>query len=86
MTVELDSLGNATLFAPNNEAVRAVPDEIKQSWINNPEQLKQVLSYHVVQPQIRQPTLSNNQLVDTGLEGHKLRINFYQSVRATNLK
>jgi transforming growth factor-beta-induced protein len=80
MTVALDSMTNATLFAPTNDAIRAVPDEVKQSWINNPEQLKQVLSYHVIQPQIRQPTLANNQLVNTSLEGQKIRINFYQSM------
>ena len=80
MTSTLDSMTNATLFAPNNDAIRAVPDAVKQSWIKNPEKLKEVLSYHLIQPQVRQPQLANNQQIETGLAGHSLRMNFYQSV------
>lgn len=77
----LDTMTNATLFAPNNDAIRAVPDAIKQSWINNPEKLKEVLSYHLIQPQVRQPQLANNQQIETSLKGQSIRMNFYQSVR-----
>lgn len=76
----LDSMTNATLFAPNNFAIRSIPDEIKQSWMSNPEKLKEVLSYHLIQPGVHQTTLANNQLIETGLKGQSLRMNFYQSV------
>jgi uncharacterized surface protein with fasciclin (FAS1) repeats len=76
----LDSLTNATLFAPNNYAIRSIPDEVKQSWMTNPEKLKQVLMYHLVQPGVRQAGLANNQMVETGLKGQSVRMNFYQSV------
>lgn len=80
----LDSLTNATLFAPNNYAIRSIPDEVKQSWLSNPEKLKQVLSYHLVKPGVRQSNLANNQLVETDLKGQSVRMNFYQSVRYLN--
>ncbi len=76
----LDSLTNATLFAPNNYAIRSIPDEVKQSWMTNPEKLKQVLMYHLIQPGVRQAGLANNQMVETGLKGQSVRMNFYQSV------
>ena len=81
MAGTLDSMTETTLLAPSNDAVRAVPDEIKQSWISDPEKLKRILSYHVVQPMIHQTGLANNQVVKTGLEGQSLRMHFYQSVR-----
>lgn len=80
MTSMFDSLTNATLFAPNNDAVRAVPDAVKQSWMSNPEKLKEVLTYHLIQPQVRQPEFVNNQQYETALKGQSLRMNFYQSV------
>lgn len=80
MAPMLDSLTNATLFAPNNYAIRNIPDEIKQSWMTNPEKLKQVLMYHLVQPGVRQAGLANNQMVETGLKGQSVRMNFYQSM------
>jgi len=76
----LDSLGNTTLLAPTNEAIRAVPDAVKQSWVSDPDRLKQVLSHHIIQPQVHQSTLSDNQLVPTDLQHHKLRFNFHQSM------
>ncbi|EFX82642.1 hypothetical protein DAPPUDRAFT_302377 [Daphnia pulex] len=80
MVPMLDSLTNATLFAPNNYAIRSIPDEVKQSWMTNPEKLKQVLMYHLVQPGVRQAGLANNQMVETGLKGQSVRMNFYQSM------
>jgi uncharacterized surface protein with fasciclin (FAS1) repeats len=48
--------------------------------MTNPEKLKQVLMYHLVQPGVRQAGLANNQMVETGLKGQSVRMNFYQSV------
>jgi len=81
MAEALDSLGNTTLLAPTNEAIRAVPDAVKQMWVSDPDQLKEVLAHHVIQPQVHQSMLSDNQLVPTDLKDHKLRFNFHQSVR-----
>lgn len=85
MAGTLDSMTETTLLAPTNDAVRAVPDEVKQSWISDPEKLKKILSYHLVQPMIHQSGLANNQVVETGLKGHSLRMHFYQSVRLLSL-
>ena len=77
----LDSLSNTTLLAPSNEAIRAVADDVKQSWINDPDQLKDVLFHHVLQSKVHQSTLNDNQLVDTRYSDHKLRFNLHQSVK-----
>lgn len=76
---EMDSLVNVTLLAPTNEALRAVPDAVKQTWISNPDRFKEVINHHIL-PQVHQSTLEDNQLVPTELTGHKLRFNFYQSM------
>jgi len=76
----LDSLSNTTLLAPSNEAIRAVADDVKQSWINDPDQLKDVLFHHVLQSKVHQSTLNDNQLVDTRYSDHKLRFNLHQSM------
>ena len=80
LTSFLDTLSNATLFAPSNEAIRALPDDIKQSWMTNPDAFKQVLLNHISRPQLKQSAVNNNQLVPTELSGQSLRINIYHSV------
>lgn len=77
---ELDSLTNATFFAPNDYAVRSVPDAVKQAWISSPEKLKEILTYHLVKPGVQQNAVSNNRVLETGLKNHSVRVNFYQTV------
>ena len=38
---------NLTVFAPNDEAFAKIPAETLQYLINNPEELKAILLYHV---------------------------------------
>lgn len=80
LAAELDSLTNATLFAPNDYAVRLIPDAVKQSWISNPDKLRDILTYHLVKPGVRQNALANNRVLDTGLKNNNVRMNFYQSI------
>ena len=80
LITELDSMTNTTLFAPSNDAVRAIPDEVKQAWMADPQVLKKVILNHVSQPLVRQSAVSNNQMVRTRLDGNQLRINLYPSV------
>jgi uncharacterized surface protein with fasciclin (FAS1) repeats len=44
----LKSTGPFTVFAPNNDAFKAVPKDILDKVSGNPELLKTVLTYHVV--------------------------------------
>jgi uncharacterized surface protein with fasciclin (FAS1) repeats len=44
----LNGAGPFTVFAPSNDAFKAVPAKILEDLTKNPEKLKAVLSYHVV--------------------------------------
>jgi uncharacterized surface protein with fasciclin (FAS1) repeats len=48
LTETLRGAGPFTVFAPSNEAFKAVPAKTLQELAANPERLKAVLSYHVV--------------------------------------
>lgn len=80
LTSELDSMTNATFFAPNDYAVRLVPDAVKQSWMSNPAKLRDILTYHIIRPGVKQSGLANNRVLETGLKNNSVRMNFYQSV------
>jgi uncharacterized surface protein with fasciclin (FAS1) repeats len=66
----LEGQGPFTLFAPTNEAFSAIPQNILDTLIAHPEQLKQVLLYHVV------GSVLNADKIKTGgvqtLEGHPI--------------
>jgi uncharacterized surface protein with fasciclin (FAS1) repeats len=53
--------GPFTMFAPTDEAFRKVPKEQLDSLLQNPEQLKQVLLYHVVPGKIRSSEVTKMQ-------------------------
>lgn len=59
--------GPFTVFAPSDEAFRKVPKERMDSLLQNPEQLKQVLLYHVVPGKIRSSDVTKMQ------DGSKVR-------------
>ena len=44
----LNGAGPFTVFAPSNDAFKAVPAKTLEDLTKNPEKLKAVLSYHVV--------------------------------------
>jgi transforming growth factor-beta-induced protein len=49
---ELSGPGPLTVFAPTDEAFAAVPQETLDALAANPDQLKQVLLYHVVDGEV----------------------------------
>jgi uncharacterized surface protein with fasciclin (FAS1) repeats len=53
--------GPFTVFAPTDEAFRKVPKAQLDSFLQNPEQLKQVLLYHVVPGKIRSSDVTKMQ-------------------------
>ncbi|CAL4097996.1 unnamed protein product, partial [Meganyctiphanes norvegica] len=73
----LSNGGPFTVFAPTNEAFAALDPDLVQSLVNNPEQLKSVILYHVVSGEVYSSALSNNLLADS-VAGSKLRVNIYQ--------
>merc|ERR1712106_548271 len=70
--------GPFTIFAPTNEAFAALDPALVQTLVNNPNQLKSVLLYHVVSGEVYSSGLSNN-LQATSVEGSKLRVNLYKN-------
>lgn len=48
LTETLRSAGPYTVFAPTNDAFKAVPAATLDDWTKHPEKLKDVLAYHVV--------------------------------------
>lgn len=82
LTEEIDSLDNATVFAPTDEAfadeeVSKVLDEIK----DDKEKLRYLVRYHIVQGQVQSCDLNNNQLLETKMPGDQLRVNLFSTVR-----
>jgi uncharacterized surface protein with fasciclin (FAS1) repeats len=48
LTAKLNGEGSFTVFAPNNEAFKAVPVKTMDEMAANPARLTQVLTYHVL--------------------------------------
>jgi uncharacterized surface protein with fasciclin (FAS1) repeats len=48
LTAKLNGEGSFTVFAPNNEAFKAVPAKTMDEMAANPARLTQVLTYHVL--------------------------------------
>ena len=48
LTADLQSAGPFTVFAPNNEALKAVKPATMEDLAKNPAKLKNLLTYHVV--------------------------------------
>ena len=55
----LKAAGPVTLFAPTNDAFKAVPAKILDDLGRNPEQLKAVLAYHVVPARVMSADVKN---------------------------
>lgn len=64
--------GPITVFAPNNEAFKAVPAKTMDELAKNPARLKQVLSYHVVPGKLMAGDVKNGPLKT--LEGANLTL------------
>jgi len=70
LTDALNSEGPYTLFAPSNEAFKAVPAKTMEALGKDPASLKAVLSYHVVASRLPAAAITNGKL--TSLEGSPL--------------
>lgn len=80
---ELDTLDNATLFAPSNSAFEdAEGKKVLEELGDDQEKLKNFVRYHTVQRQVESCDLVNNEMMETGVEGEKLRINLYSTMPA----
>lgn len=73
LTQTLESAGPYTVFAPTDTAISQVPAAQFQVVVSNPNQLKQVLSYHVVPGELTVAQLQGKSQVTT-LEGAPLTV------------
>lgn len=60
LTETLKSGGPFTVFAPTNEAFKAVPAATLDDWTKHPDKLKEVLAYHVVSGQSSAANIKNS--------------------------
>lgn len=68
----LKGAGPYTVFAPDDKAIRKMPDADWQSLVANKPKLKQVLSYHIVPGKFDAETLSKMSSIKT-LEGSEVK-------------
>jgi uncharacterized surface protein with fasciclin (FAS1) repeats len=59
LTATLQSSGPFTLFAPTNDAFKAVPAKTMEDLAKHPEKLKEVLTYHVIAAKLMAKDVTN---------------------------
>jgi uncharacterized surface protein with fasciclin (FAS1) repeats len=72
LTDALKAAGPFTVFAPNNEAFKAVPAKTMEDLAKHPEKLKEVLTYHVVAGKSMAADVKNSKV--TSLNGAHLEL------------
>lgn len=78
---DIDSLKNATVFAPSDEAfadpkVAKYLEEIK----DDKEKLRDLILYHTLPGQLQSCDMNNNALIKTNDHDQELRLNLYSTV------
>jgi uncharacterized surface protein with fasciclin (FAS1) repeats len=62
LTETLKTAGPFTVFAPNDDAFKAVPAKTMEDLAKNPEKLKSVLTYHVVPVKLTAAEVKNSKV------------------------
>ncbi|KAJ8955545.1 hypothetical protein NQ318_001375 [Aromia moschata] len=78
---EINALGNATVFVPVDKAFET--PEAKQMLEDaerDPQLLKDIVRYHVVQGMLQSNDMNNNMKLETNGNGKQLRINLYSTL------
>lgn len=60
MTDSLKSGGPFTVFAPTNDAFKAIPAATMADWTSHPEKLKDLVSYHIVSGKLMAADIKNS--------------------------
>lgn len=77
----LDSLGNATVFAPSDRAFeRPETQKMLEELKGDKERLKEVILYHTIDGQLQSSDMINNNIFRSGLDGLPLRLNLYSTL------
>ncbi len=62
LTDTLKAAGPLTVFAPTNDAFKAVPAKTMDDLAKNPDQLKSVLTYHVIAGKVMAADVKNSKV------------------------
>ena len=73
-----DEQGLFTLFAPTDKAFEALPKSTKQSLLEDPAKLKELLSYHMLLERKWTYEFGKDTLVNSVNEPNKLRLNSFR--------
>lgn len=81
MREEINGLNNATVFVPVDKAFET-PEakKLMETVKDNPDMLREIVRYHIVQGQLQSNDMTNNLVLTTNDYGKKLRINLYSTV------
>lgn len=81
MKEEINGLNNATVFVPVDKAFETPETEkLLEAIKDDPDKLKEIVRYHIVQGQLQSNDMNNNLLLTTNDYGKELRINLYSTV------
>lgn len=79
---QFDQDGPYTIFAPTNEAINGLPDNVKRMLQNNPNAFKQIIGNHIYKGTITSSDVGNPNLMTIG--GQKLDISSPDGVPMVN--
>lgn len=81
MQDEVNGLNNATVFVPVDKAFET-PEAKKllDATKDDPDKLKEIVRYHIIQGQLQSNDMNNNLLLTTNDYGKELRVNLYSTV------
>lgn len=71
--------GVYTVFAPTDDAVSSLPQDMVYSMESNPEKVKPILQYHIVPQRLNLNSVTNEETASTLLQGKTIRFNVYSS-------
>ena len=74
---ELEDGGPYTVFAPTDTAFEELPDQILQSFLDSPEEMREILEFHIVQESMSIPDLENRSSVPS-VQGAEIYIHSQQ--------
>lgn len=71
--------GVYTVFAPTDDAVNTLPQDMVYSIESNPEQVRPILEYHIVPQRLNLNSITNEETASTLLQGKNIRFNVYKN-------
>lgn len=81
----LQSPGPFTLFAPTDEAFADLPSGTLETWLDNPQKLQKIISYHFVSGDVRSDDIAQIDEAPT-LEGSVLAIDNSEAVKVNEAR